>query len=257
MIDYCIQYVRFISMPASASNQRVQNKEGRIGVFVVKIVLDGLFLLLLFQLQTPAKDIINDYITQVIPFHSEQIDVFSQKRSRQQRHRFRSHGIAIGSLDAVGSVRSTQCRGNAFVASIFTFFKNSFMQAPSHHWWESNLPQLPLDLQNLLMQLKTMTPSALLTSESKRARIDRGNDETLGMEERQMLGILEKYSKSEMRLFLLSLRGRKEGCRVGWLRNSGGVWDGHRRVLRQPGVVFLLRPAVSMHHRFHIGGRCD
>ena len=80
-------------------------------------------------------------------------------------------------------------RGNAFVASIFTFFK----------------------------QLTTMTPSSLLTSESKRVRIDRGNDETLGMEERQMLGILEKYSKSEMRLFLLSLRGRKEGRRVGWL----------------------------------------
>ena len=30
VIDYCIQFVRFISMPASASNQRVQNKEGRI-----------------------------------------------------------------------------------------------------------------------------------------------------------------------------------------------------------------------------------
>ena len=108
-------------------------------------------------------------------------------------------------------------RGNVFVASIFTFFKQSFTQAPSHHWWESNLAQLPLDLQNLLKQLTTMTPSSLLTSESKRVRIDRGNDETLGMEERQMLGILEKYSKSEMRLFLLSLRGRKEGRRVGWL----------------------------------------
>lgn len=79
------------------------------------------------------------------------------------------------------------------------------------------MAQLPLDLQNLLKQLTTMTPSSLLTSESKRVRIDRGNDETLGMEERQMLGILEKYSKSEMRLFLLSLRGRKEGRRVGWL----------------------------------------
>lgn len=30
VIDYCIQFVRFISMPASASNQRVQNKEGGI-----------------------------------------------------------------------------------------------------------------------------------------------------------------------------------------------------------------------------------
>lgn len=67
------------------------------------------------------------------------------------------------------------------------------------------------------MQLKTMTPSSLITSENKRVRIDRGNDETLGMEERQMLGILDKYSKSEMRLFLLSLRGRKEGIFIDWL----------------------------------------
>ncbi|KAK8821077.1 hypothetical protein WA538_005709 [Blastocystis sp. DL] len=181
VIDYCIQFVRFISMPASASNQRVQNKE----------VLDGLFMLLLFQLQTPAKDIINDYITQTSSLKSD-------------------HGNNVIDFVRMGLRLAVSTQGNAFVASIFTFFKQSFTQAPSHHWWESNLAQLPLDLQNLLKQLTTMTPSSLLTSESKRVRIDRGNDETLGMEERQMLGILEKYSKSEMRLFLLSLRGRKE-----------------------------------------------
>ena len=34
-------------------------------------------MLLLFQLQTPAKDIINDYITQVPIFHFQTIDIFA------------------------------------------------------------------------------------------------------------------------------------------------------------------------------------
>lgn len=83
MIDYCIQFVRFISMPASASNQRVQNKEGRSLPEFGRIVLDGLFMLLLFQLQTPAKDIINDYITQVSALHLQTLDFFSKERSRK------------------------------------------------------------------------------------------------------------------------------------------------------------------------------
>ena len=83
VIDYCIQFVRFISMPASASNQRVQNKEGRSLPEFGRIVLDGLFMLLLFQLQTPAKDIINDYITQVSAFHLQTLDFFSKERSRK------------------------------------------------------------------------------------------------------------------------------------------------------------------------------
>ncbi|KAK8800272.1 hypothetical protein WA171_004907 [Blastocystis sp. BT1] len=184
VIDYCVQYVRLITMPASASNQRVTNRD----------VIDALFLLLLIQLQTSVRDIFTRYITQTTNLKSD-------------------HGINVIELIRMGLRLAVSSQTNPIILGIFSFFKTSVSQQPSQTWWDSNLLQFPLDVQNLLMQLKSssIVQPTLIQPESKRQRIEgEESNEGLTAESRQMLSVLEKYSKDEMKLYLVSIHERED-----------------------------------------------
>lgn len=104
-------------------------------------------------------------------------------------------------------------RTNPIVLSIFSFFKTSVSQPPSQAWWDSNFLQFPVDVQNLLMQLKTtsIAQPAPLQPESKRQRVEgEESSEGLTAEAKQVLSVLEKYNKKEMKLYLTSVHERND-----------------------------------------------
>ena len=80
------------------------------------------------------------------------------------------------------------------------------------------------------MQLKSssIVQPTLTQPESKRQRIEgEESSEGLTAESRQMLSVLEKYSKDEMKLYLMSIHEREDCKHIGDLINRSycfGDW---------------------------------